>query len=439
MKSKAFFNAMIVVTSLWASSGQSQVTSSGSPTVAIAPVAGQPDQSQAASRQDTALLARTAAELIPDYIQKSLEKGLDRRVYFVPFSSATKEQEAAAVPNVVLYPTVAAIGSLGVRIGVGVSLRTTASAPLQKVGEEFVILAPDADFGALDTKLSEFGLKLAKRIADPNISTQGDTGSRMPRGIVRFNCVLSPEADSQLNSSARALTIGLPYRLDQAAQAKGLDLTVRGLELNACDQSVAQNSNDARIENFIWTAGLSRDPSMDNRITLTLRSRDTNIGGNYRPLPPVTIDNVEDPAALGETAEKLIDSFVQFYQKSQYRLFVHFDTDDVRKLLERKVLKVLTDNGYTVGGVDTLSTTNSHIDYFSPEDCRGASDIRQTLVPILGASTTNASTDAPQVAPPLSVTVPYIKLTTAQQRPATIGIWLSAKQSPSPPYVECAK
>jgi hypothetical protein len=79
-RGRTLFLPVIMAVILSATSGQSQVTTSGSPTVGIAPVVTQLDPSQTPTRQDTTLLAKTAAELLPDYIQKGLEKGFDRRV-----------------------------------------------------------------------------------------------------------------------------------------------------------------------------------------------------------------------------------------------------------------------------------------------------------------------------------------------------------------------
>jgi hypothetical protein len=364
----------------------------------------------------------------------------------VPLTSATNAGAAGAEPSIELHPTVANMGSLGVRITVAASSRSTASASPQSLGEEFVILAPDANFGDVDNKLSDFGLRVAKRVAEPSTPAQVGANPRFPHGIVGFYCVLPPDLDPQLNRLARTLTIELPYRLSQAAQAKGVDLTLRGLDLKetigTCDPNSGLRSapfSSDRIENFSWTGSLSRDPSLDNKTTLTLRFRDANGGGNFRPLPPVIIENMESPG-LGTIAEKLIDNFVQAYQNSQYRLFVHFESDALRKALEQKVVKALTDNGYNVVGGDLPPTplSASWIDFFFPEDCRGATEIRRTLLPILQASTTNASSVAPQDVP-LSATLPYVKASTATQRPATIGIWLSTKQISSPPNIECAK
>src|SRR5262249_2473899 len=159
----------------------------------------------------------------------------------------------------------------------------------------------------------------------------------------------------------------------------------------ACDPNSGSRgpglSNEPRVESFSWTGSLNRDANSTNKVTLALRFRDSNAGGNFRPLAPVTIDDLENPQ-LTKIAEQIVDNFVQTYQKSQYKIYVHFESEILRSSLEQKILRALTEGGYNVIGVDLppTSVASSWIDYFFPDDCRGANEIRQTLLPILQPS-----------------------------------------------------
>ncbi len=239
--------------------------------------------------------------------------------------------------------------------------------------------------------------------------------------------------DPKLTRLARSLTIELPYQLSQAARKNNLEFAVRGLDLKeavvACDPSasgirnVTTGAMESRIENFAWTGNVSRDPKIKNRVTLTLRSRDVSGGGNFRPLAPIIIDDSADLSMPG-VAEKLVSNFAQSYEKSQYKIFLHFETDAIRKNAEQKLTAVLSDSGYTVVGSDPPDQTigASWIDYFSPEDCQIALQIRRAMLSTL---------------PPGTATAPFIRNKQTVNRPGTIGIWLSSKQISSPPAAEC--
>jgi hypothetical protein len=188
-------------------------------------------------------------------------------------------------------------------------------------------------------------------------------------------------------------------------------------------RNVTTGAMESRIENFMWTGSLARDPKNKARVTLILRSRDVSGGGNFRPLAPITIDDTPE-FNTSAVAEKLVANFAQTYEKSQYKIFLHFETEALRKSLEQKRRAVLSDGGYTVVGSDPPDQTiaASWVDYFFPEDCQMALEIRRTILSSL---------------PPGTATAPFIRNKEASNRPGTVGIWLSSKQIASPPIAEC--
>jgi hypothetical protein len=420
--------------------GFGQVIGSGTVIVGLAPVDLRTEKANTSSRPEpdsSDLLAKTASELLPNYIQRGLERGLDRRVSTIPLPPTSGTVASTPAANFQLYPTVVNMGFLGTRITVRASSKSDSptAASEQPLGEEVLLLSPSANFGDLDDRLSDFGLRLAKRLTEPSATNVASPDSRLPRGIVGFYCVSpSDPEDSQLGRLARSLTIELPYQLSQAARKRSLEFTVRGLDIKeaitTCDSSTSVGTitprntyslpNDSRIENFSWTGTVSRDPKNKGKFALVLRTRDTSGGGNFRPLPAVTIEQSSEPN-LPTIADKLIASFVQIYAASQYRVYLHFESEAIRSNLEQKIASALSTNGYTVVGSDPPNATiaASWIDYFFPEDCSTAINIRQILLPSL---------------PPTSI--PFVRKQPAN-RPGTIGIWLSTKQTPSPPKAEC--
>jgi hypothetical protein len=401
--------------------------------VALSPVELRTEKASSDRKDDFSdLIAKTLVELLPNYLQKGIERALDRRVVLVNDQLGTGLVE---IPNIELNPTVVNMGAIGIRVSVRVMRRSDSSSDrsAQDSGEEILLLAPNTNFGELDDKLNDLGVRVAKRVSDPATPQVAPSIlTRLPQGILALNC-LSPSdpGDAQMARLARTLTIELSYYLTQAARKRNLDLSVRGLDLKdslaSCDPQWVNGaprvtaSNDARIENFSWTGSISRDPKNKDRLMLMVRTRDIAAGGNYRPLPAVqVVDSTE--SALAALAGKLIDNFTDQYAKSQYRVFFHFETDALRKNVGQKLISVLSDKGYNVVGSDPPdgSIAASWIDFFNEEDCRAASEIRQAVVPLIGTGAAN----------------PFLRRQPSN-RQGTIGVWLSSKQIVSPPTVVC--
>jgi hypothetical protein len=201
------------------------------------------------------------------------------------------------------------MGSLGVRISAKLSSRPDASnsSAAEVSTEEVLLLSPNANFGDLDERLDEFGLRIAKRLTELSAASPESTKRRLPRGIVGFYCVSPSEFDDpQLIRLARTLTIELPYYFSQVSRKQGLELTVRGLDLkeviSTCDlssriagsvgnQAITASPNDTRIENFSWTGTIGRESRYKSKFKLFIRVRDNSGGGNFRSLPPFTIED----------------------------------------------------------------------------------------------------------------------------------------------------
>jgi hypothetical protein len=121
-------------------------------------------------------------------------------------------------------------------------------------------------------------------------------------------------------------------------------------------------------------------------------------------------------------ADHVVSNFSQDYEKSQFRIFMHFGEEKLRKRIESKVRLALTDGGYNVVGSDPTdeSIGSSWIDYFFPEDCAGANNIRQTLSAVLQQGM-----------------LPPIRKQPVNNRPGTIGLWFSGKIAPAPTPTNC--
>lgn len=428
----------LTMLALSATPSMGQVIGSGTIVVGLAPVEfrveGKPDPNSSDQfAKASEYLAKAAAELVSNYIQRGFEKGLDRKVTIVNLPLTSSPDGSIAQPTAEVYSTVQSMGNLGIRISARLRSRADLKATqTQDLGEEVLVLSPTANFGDLDDRLTEFGIRLAKRLTEQPSTTS--INSRLPRGIVGFYCVTPADAgDSKLARLARALTIELPYQISQAARKSNLEFAVRGLDLKeavvACDPSAsgirtfATGSLDTRIENFAWTGTIARDKDK-KRLTLSFRWKDMNGGGNFRPLPPLLIDESTEPS-MPSIAEKLVATFAQSYERSQYKIFLHFETDAIRKSTEQKLTVALSDSGYTVIGSDPADQTiqASWIDYFSPDDCQTALEIRRTMLSTLAAGS--------------AIAAPFLRNKQTINRPGTVGVWLSSKQVQSPPAAEC--
>jgi hypothetical protein len=269
----------------------------------------------------TDLIAQNVQELLPSYIQRGFEKGLDRRVSITQISQSSDGLPSAY--QAIVSPTVTNLGKLGVRVSVKLDAR--AATADQVTSEQNLLISPDANFGDIDDKLSEFGLRLSKALTELSTTSIPPQKAGLPRGIVGFYCVQSADpVDLRLQELARMLTLELPYQLSKASQKAGLDLVVRGLEIKEvlynCDpyRNLASNrptqtgpSGD-RYENFVWFGTLVAG-KLPGTSQLTIRASDRLDDPNFRPVSQVTINNLESPE-VSTIAEGIVSNFVACYR-----------------------------------------------------------------------------------------------------------------------------
>src|SRR5450759_4697924 len=107
-----------VATFLFSSTAFSQVIGSGTILVGLAPVEVRVEKDQRQDSGPSDYLAKTTVELLPNYIQRGLERGLDRRVVIANLPTPDPVDGSSAIPSAELYPTVQSMGTLGIRITV---------------------------------------------------------------------------------------------------------------------------------------------------------------------------------------------------------------------------------------------------------------------------------------------------------------------------------
>jgi len=260
-------------------------------------------------------------KLLPDYLLRGFEKGLDRRVIFMvvqdlAFPSDPVKQPLAAI----LSPSVVVIGPLGITINVDVLWRREAGGVSFRFSE-FVLISPTADYGDLDVKLSELGLRLAKRFTQHNAENVPPEKRNLPSGIVGLGCIFSLDTtDTRLRQLGRLLTIELPFFLTQASKSRNLDLVIRGLDLKesvtTCEANFSGSYGEAspaapddRIVNFSWGGTVSSVPFDPSAARLIMRASERTAWQNYRPLKTVRIEDSTSPD-LRKIADDILTNFV---------------------------------------------------------------------------------------------------------------------------------
>src|SRR5262249_41525535 len=90
------------------------------------------------------VIVRTVVDLFPNYLQRGLEKGLQRRVSV----SILKSAQPDAFLNAVVTPTITNNGALGVRVTADLMARnqTSTGAVSSRTGQEFLLLSPTENF-----------------------------------------------------------------------------------------------------------------------------------------------------------------------------------------------------------------------------------------------------------------------------------------------------
>jgi hypothetical protein len=262
------------------------------------------------------VIARTTGELMFNYIQRGLERGLARRVIGIQLSS----KDEMSGPQAERLSATVALKVIGDGLGVKVSARVT-TLPTRAEGEETLLLSPTIDYGELDQKLSEFALRIAKKIAELNVNNPLPAKHDLPRGIVRFYCVIPADANnSRMQALARRLTLELPFYLTEAGRKQNLDLAVLGLDfkeaLSTCETvSVGPaTSTETRFEGFSWYGILAEAKSgRTQSAQLAVRTRNALAEGNARPLAEVTITDASAPDLL-RIAGQVMQAFVTEYR-----------------------------------------------------------------------------------------------------------------------------
>src|SRR5205085_10912577 len=97
------------------------------------------------------VIARTVGDLMFNYVQRGLERGIDRRVVGVQVAN----KDATSGPEGQRLSANVALKVLGDVRGVIVSARVVTLA-IRAEGEETLLLSPTVDYGDLDRKLSDF-------------------------------------------------------------------------------------------------------------------------------------------------------------------------------------------------------------------------------------------------------------------------------------------
>jgi len=252
-------------------------------------------------RPSSDLIARTVSELLPNYIVRGLERGLERRVIVVErFDSQTFKGSEGQDLAAIITPRVINAGSFGVRVSTSVATRGRASV---LESEEVLLISPTTNFGELEFKLTEHGIGTAKRLVRLSVSEPSARDQQLPRGIVQFFCVQSDNPDDRhIQLLARRLTVELPYHLTEASKKRRLEIFVRGLEysevLASCESKSYKSMRQLpsqRIEYQGWDGVLESDPKNPRKANLFIRASDQFSGTNYRRLAQVRIEDVTKP------------------------------------------------------------------------------------------------------------------------------------------------
>lgn len=274
------------------------------------------------------LVTRTVVELLPDYVVRGLERGLERRIVVVPsFDTATflgreRQSLGAIVENQILSAP-----GLGVRVSTKISTRVRKEPDrsqwvVLEASENF-LLSPTTSFGELESRMTEHGDRVAKRLIWL-LASSASAKTQAPRGIVQFLCVQTSNPDDRrLASLSRRLTVELPFVLTEVSRRRGLELFVRGLEyreaFTLCENPSRgwSNASDAKseprgVESQVWDGAIIFDRNRPTSAQLSIRVAD-RFAGSYRRLAQVPIDNLENPR-LPEIAERIVDAILAEYR-----------------------------------------------------------------------------------------------------------------------------
>jgi hypothetical protein len=273
------------------------------------------------------LISRTVVEVLPNYILRGLEQGLNRRVTVVPnFNPDSFTTQDGQSVDAVVSPTVTVVPGLGVRILTRVAVRGSSSG---REIEESLLIPRKADFGELDSKMMEHGLATARRLAILNSESASRKGGVIS-GLAQFFCVIPDNPDDRrLVLLARRLTLELPFYLTQASRKRKLDVLVRGLEfresLATCDPgfvggkpSPFQSTRQAGVEDYAWDGTLAMDKADVRKAQLTIRASDRLSLGNFRRVTQLTIDDLSE-VRVPELADRIIGELVKMYQSASDR------------------------------------------------------------------------------------------------------------------------
>jgi len=268
------------------------------------------------------VLARTVQDLLPGYIVRSLERGLDRRVVVLQKFNADSFTGPNGEPlGAIIEPRVVSISGLGVKMSAKITTRVGKSV---LEGDEVLLLSPTTNYGELEEKMTDFGLRTAKRLAAMNTPDVSSANPALPRGVVRFYCVQPIDsANRTLQQLGRRLTLELPYFLTEASQKKGLDVAVRGLEfkemLAVCQQQRApekpieqkvEQKVDEKVETYSWDATIAADAANPKVAQLSVRASDPFSRGNYRRIARIAIVDVANPD-LPDIANRVVEGFLK--------------------------------------------------------------------------------------------------------------------------------
>ena len=380
-------------------------------------------------------------EVLPNYIQRGLERALQRKVVVKVIRNRGYDYADPQLSGII-SPSIANNGALGVKLTAKIATKyeTPKSAPESRNGEESLLLSPYANFGEIDQKLTEFSLRIATTFTElssggPSDLSLGPLKSadlRVPRGIIGLHCITSQDpVDLTLQRLARSLAIALPFHLTEVGRRRNLDVVFRGPDLKDltvnCEVNSAavwRQSSESRIENFSWVGNLTKAPEAENSARLIIRTMDRTGEAYFRPLPGINISDIVSPS-LPEIAEQLIQNFVQQYSRGQFRLFLHIGGDKISSDAEARIADALTDAGYYVVGIDRMKDYDVRpgIDFFYENDCDGAANVATVISGI------------PEIP---HFTLPLRKTVNSNNRPGTLGVWLADKAvSQDDPLIPC--
>jgi hypothetical protein len=276
-------------------------------------------------RQFDEVIARTIWELLPSYIARSLERSLDRPVIVVSEFDELQFMARDGKPlAAIIQSEVVSTAGFGVRVATKVSVR-----PKSTVieGEENLLVSPSTNFGELERKLLDHGVRTSKKFAMLSSGESQAFAQVGPRGIVQFFCITPDNLeDRKLAQLSQRLTLELPFHLTEASKKRGVEVFVRGLGIresfacvNPSGLSGIQPTGGTQgtVENYTWDGSLAmerrnsatKDPT---KALLSIRVSDAVAGGNFRRIAPVPIDDPSSPQ-LADIADKILDGIVKAY------------------------------------------------------------------------------------------------------------------------------